>query len=164
MAGRTEAGDRLMAWASSTPDALDALVAAFRAAPGLAGVEVFDGPVVTDSGQQEAVTVGLGDQEDPTAVEGQNAREGLAAAPDREQYTIRCAVIVRDGGGNIAPARRRAYELLGEIGGVLAADQRLGNTVMIAQLGSWSLAQEQDAKGALVTLAFNVDVDAFTRR
>lgn len=154
-----------MAWASSVPGALDALVTALRAAPGLADVTVFDGPVVTASGQQEAVTVGdIGDPEDPTAVEGQNAREGLAPAPDREQYTIRCAVIVRVGGGDASAARHRAYQLLGEIGGVLAGDQRLGGAVMIAQLGSWSLAQGQDGKGALVTLAFNVDVDAFTGR
>lgn len=153
-----------MAWASSVPGALDALVAALRAAPGLADVMVFDGPVVTDSGQLEAVTVGVGDQEDPTAVEGQNARDGLAAAPDREQYTIRCAVIVRTGTGDISPARRRAYQLLGEIGGVLAADQRLGGAVMIAQLGSWTLSQEQAGTGAQATLSFNVDVDSFSRR
>jgi hypothetical protein len=153
-----------MAWGSSVPGALDALVATLSAAPGLTGVTVADGPVVTGSGQQEAVTVGLGDPEDPTAVEGQNAREGLAASPDREQYGIRCAVIVRDGSGDTPAARRRAYQLLGEIGEVLAADQRLGGAVMVAQLGSWTLAQDQDGKGAIVTLAFTVEVDAFTRR
>lgn len=153
-----------MAWASTVPDALDALVAAFRGAPGLADVAVFDGPVVTGSGQQEAVTVGIGDQEDPTAIEGQNDREGLAATPDREQYGIRCAVIVRKGVGDISAARRRAYQLLGEIGGLLAADPRLGGTVMRAQLGASNLAQEQDGKGALASLTFTVEVDAYTRR
>lgn len=154
----------MAAWTSSVPDALDALVAALQAAPGLAGVAIFDGPVVTASGQLEAVMVGLGDQEDPTAVEGQNTREGLAAAPDREQYGIRCAAIVCDPGGDISAARRRAYQLLGVVGGVLAADQRLGGTVMIAQLGSSTLSQDQDETGALATIAFTVEVDAFSRR
>lgn len=154
-----------MAWMSTIPDAVDALVAAFRAAPGLSGVKVFDGPVVTASGQMEAVTVGdVGDQEDPTAVEGQNTREGLAATRDREQYTIRCAVLVLNGAGDASAARRRAYQLLGEIGEVLAADQRLGGAVMIAQLGSSTLSQDQDETGATATVAFNVEVDAFTRR
>jgi hypothetical protein len=165
VARRTEAGERLMAWMSTVPDALDALVAAFRGAPGLADVTVFDGPTVTASAQQEAITVGDdGDQEDPTAVEGQNTREGLAAAPDREQYGIRCAVIVQDGSGNISAARRRAYQLLGEVGDVLAADQRLGGAVMMAQLGASTLAQGQDEDGATATISFNIEVDAFSRR
>ncbi|MFI0718919.1 hypothetical protein [Streptomyces sp. NPDC021224] len=153
-----------MAWASTVPDALDALVAVFRSAPGLAGVTVFDGPVVTGSGQMEAVTVGVGDEEDPTAVEAQNAREGLAPSPDREQYTIRCAVLVLNATGDMGAARRRAYQMLGEIGGVLAADQRLGGAVMTARLGSSTLVQAQDETGAAATVTFSVEVDAFTRR
>ncbi|MFI0897068.1 hypothetical protein [Streptomyces sp. NPDC020983] len=153
-----------MVWQSTVPDALDALVAALRAAPGLADVTVFDGPVVTASGQVEAITVGAGDEEDPTAVEGQNAREGLAPMPDREQYTIRCAALVLNGAGNMPAARRRVYQLLGEVGGVLAADQRLGGVVMMARLGTSTLTQVQDETGAAATVAFAVEIDAFTRR
>jgi hypothetical protein len=162
MARRAEAGVRLMAWGSTVPAAVDALVALLRTASGLEGVKVFDGPGVTGSSQTEAVMVGVGANEDPTAVDGRQDREGLSTARDREQYEIRCALAVVNGSGDISAARRRAYELLGVVGGVLASDQRLGGAVLNAQLGSAAFTQDQTEQGAEAVISFTVDVDAFT--
>lgn len=152
-----------MAWGSTVPDVVDALVVAFRGAPDLVGVRVFDGPDTDASSQTEALLVGLGSEEDPTAVDGHSSREGLSNARDREQYGVRCVLIVLNGSGKIAVARRRAYALLGAVGGLLAADQRLGGAVMTAQLGTHSYSQDQTEQGAHAVIAFTVDVDAFTR-
>lgn len=152
-------------WASSVPDALDALVAAFRAAPGLEGVRVFDGPVVTQAAPMEALCVGFsGDPTEPAAAQVESAREGLSVARSREQYPVQCAASVLNGKGDISAARRRAYELYAVAGAVLAADPTLGRTVLSAQPGGGSLVQDQTPDGAVVTVAFAVDIDAFTRR
>lgn len=152
-----------MVWGSSIPVAIDALVPLLQLAPELEGVKVFDGPFVSGSSQLETIEVGVGGSDDPTAVDGQSSREGLSAARDHEQYGIRCVLIVLNGSGNIAVARRRAYDLLGAVGGVLAANPRLGG-VMKAELGTHSFSQDQTEQGAEAIIAFTVDIDAFTRR
>lgn len=155
-----------MSWTSSVPNAIDALVQAFTTTPELDGVAVYDGPVVTQAGKLEAITVGFNGDETPgaSAVDGQSSREGLAIGRDREQYTIQCSASVLNGSGDISAARRRAYELYGLVGGVLAADQRLGGAVMTTQLGAARLVQDQTADGAVATVEFGIDCDAFTRR
>jgi hypothetical protein len=151
-----------MAWGSTVPAALDALVVLFQQE--LPGVTVFDGPDTSGSSQDEALLVGVGDSSDPTAVDGHSTREGLAVARDREQYAVRCALIVLNGSGDIAAARRRAYDLLGAVGGVLAADTRLGGTVMTAQIGTQTFSQQQTQQGAEAVIAFTVEIDAYSRR
>ena len=154
-----------MAWASTVPGVLDALVAAFQATPGLEGVRVFDGPVVSQAAPKEALCVGFsGDPTEPAVVQGQMQREGMVAAPSREQYSVQCAASVLNGSGDISAARRRAYELFAAAGAALAVDPTLGRTVLSAQPGAATLAQDQTTDGALATVAFAVDVDAFTVR
>lgn len=152
-----------MAWTSTTPEAIDNLMGALRAAPELSGVAVIDGPTVSGQTIMEAVTVGYVGPEDNTSVEGSLAGEGLAVAPSRERYTIRCACWVLDGAGRIGTARRRAYDLLSAAGGALAADHTLSGLVLRASIGDVALAQEQTSKGAAATVAFSVDIDAFTQ-
>lgn len=152
-----------MAWGSTVPVAVDALIVVLRGAPDLAGVRIFDGPDTDASSQVEALLVGLGSEDDPTAVDGQSSREGLSTRRDHEQYGIRCVLIVLNGSGDITAARRRAFDLLGAVGGALAADQSLGGAVMTARLGTYSYSQDQDEQGARAVLAFTVDVDAYTR-
>lgn len=153
-----------MAWASTVPAAMTALLAAFRAAPGLAGTDVRDGPVVTASAASEVVIVGwYGQMTDELAVEGALAMEGLAAEPDREQYVIRCAILAGSGDGNMTAARTRAYELAAACGAAVAADRTLGGAVMSAYVTSQSLRQEQrQSGGAVATVEFGVGCDAYT--
>lgn len=153
-----------MAWGSTLPAAMDALLQRFATAPELDGVKVYDGPVIDGSSALEALTVGYAGEDEPTAADGQSAREGLGADRSHEEYTVRCAIEVLNGSDDAPAARRRAFELLGVVGGVLAADPRLGGAVMSAQVGTWTLAQAQTPQGAFVTLPFEIDVDAYTRR
>jgi len=153
------------AWAPTAPAAILGLVAAFGREPGLAGVEIHDGPAVTASAALEAVIVGwYGIKGDALAVEAEITSAGLTAHPGREVYAILCAVMVRDGSGDIAAARARAYALVSSCGSAIANDQKLGGAVMLARLGRVSLAQSQDPQGALAVIEFTVPCDAFTGR
>jgi hypothetical protein len=163
-----------MGWASTVPAALAGLVAAFRAAPGLDGVLILDGPEVTAAPVPEAITVGFTGQRMshtgayPEAAsvdaEGDTALAGMALSGQEETYTVHNMVAVRDGSTDIAAARIRAYELLAACGAALTADKTLGGAVAMARITTSSLTQDQTQRGALATIMFDVAVNAYTRR
>lgn len=154
-----------MSWASTVPTAITGLVEALRAVPDLAGI-VHDGPEMSNGSATEYIAVGFlgANAEDDTAVEGNLAIEGMATSPNRETYTVRCSAQAVDGGTDITAARGRVYDLLAQVGAGLAADTTLGGAVMQASIGDVSLAQTQDSRGAVATLAFGVDCAAYTVR
>ena len=153
-----------MAWGSSVPAVLTALVQRLQTAPDLAGVTVWDGPVMDGSQPLAAITVGLTGDGEALAVEGQDAREGLGASRSREQYTVHCLLEVRNGSENLTAARTRVFALLAAVAGVLAASPRLDGAAASVQPGSWSYSQAQDSSGVLATIALGVDVEAYTTR
>ena len=157
-----------MAYSSSVPAAIAALVADFRASAALggAGVLVLDGPSLTAPGGQEAVAVGYaGDaaQAQP-AVTGTAVPEGLGVLPDRERYAVTCVIEVVDPGGDMTAARTRAYALHAACGAAVAADHTLGGAVLNAWPGFGTLYPQQTTGGALARVVFPVGVDAYTGR
>lgn len=153
-----------MPWSSRVPDALDAIVDAFKVAPEFDGVTVWDGPEVSKASPQEMLTVGFTGDDNDNDVESTSLPEGLAASPDRESFTVRCAAAVLKGSTEMRAARRRAYELYSAAGAVLARDPGLGGTVLRARLGSHTFKQVQSDRGAQALVIFGIDVDAYTRR
>jgi hypothetical protein len=151
-----------MAWASKLPAAMDALVAAFTAWPGLDGVTVRDGPSTSQAAVQEIVSVGYTGGESGTDAESTLMTEGLGGVVDREQFLIRCATAVLVGGDGVAGARRRAYELLAEAGAAIAADRQLGGSVMRAMIAAHAFTMEQTNKGAQAVVLFEVSCDAYS--
>jgi hypothetical protein len=150
-------------WSSQVPDAITALLAAFRAAPALAGTEVRDGPVVTGSAALETVLVGWNGQPDGAlAADAAVNPEVFGDADDRELFTIRCAALVLNGQNDMAAARARAYALLAACGAVVRADRRLGGTVSDSHIGTHTLRQDQRPDGAVATVAFTVACDTYT--
>lgn len=151
-----------MAWSSTVPAALAAILELFKSAD-LGDAEVFDGPEVTGSSAKQVVVVGWYTQESDTlAADGAVTMEGLAGDPDREQYVIRCAALVLDGGGDLAAARARAYELAAACGALIAANRTLGGLVLRAGVTSQALRQDQPQGGARAIVEFGVGVDAYT--
>lgn len=150
-------------WGSSVPDAVDGLVAVLKQAD-LDDCDVIDGLAVGGSSRTAALTVGAGSDDDPTAVDGSSAREGLGGGRDREQYGIRCVLEVSNGSGDLPATRRRAYALMGTAGDALAANQTLNGAVLMASLGVHGFSQDQDERGAIAIIAFTVDIDAFSKR
>ncbi|MFF2383765.1 hypothetical protein [Streptomyces sp. NPDC058108] len=153
-----------MAWTSKLPGAMDALVVAFTAWPGLNGVTVRDGPSTSQASVQEIVSVGYTGGENDTDAEATLMTEGLGGVVDRELFVIRCATAVLVGGDGVSGARQRAYELLGEAGAAIAADRQLGGNVMRAMISSHSLTMDQTAKGAQAIVTFEVSCDAYSGR
>lgn len=155
-----------MTYSSSVPAAITALLAAFNASTALggAGVLVRDGPQLAATSTVEAVAVGYSTPQNPVAVTGTTVPEGQGTGPDRERYAITCTAEVIDPGGDIAAARTRAYALHAACGAAIAADHRLGGTVLRAVPGMGSLTQQQTTRGALARIVFPVQVDAYTTR
>ena len=153
----------MTAWSSQVPDAITALLAAFRAAPALSGTEVRDGPVVAASAALEAVLVGWnGQSTDTLAADASVNPEVFGDADDREQFSIRCAAMVLNGQADLAAARNRAYALHAACGAAVRADRRLGGTVLDSHMGPHSLRQTQTPDGTVATVTFTVACDTFT--
>jgi hypothetical protein len=153
-----------MAWASTVPAAITGLMAQFTLAGGLAGVDIRDGPALGNEAATEVLSVGWQGDTEGAAVTNEPTAEGLAAAPDRERYSVHCAVAVLDGGADVATARARAYEIQAAAGAAILEDQTLGGAVMNAMTGATHLRQQQGEHGVTVTVLFDVDCDAFTGR
>jgi hypothetical protein len=153
-----------MAWTSSIPDTVDALVDAFKLAPEFEGVTVWDGPEVSKAAPKEMLSVAFTGDDNDSDVEATSSAEGLGGQRDRETFTVRCAVAVLTGSTDMRAARRRAYELYSADGAVLARDPSLNKNVMRARLGSHTVKQMQTDRGAQALLVFGIDCDAFTRR
>jgi hypothetical protein len=143
---------------------MDALVAAFNAAPELAGVTVRDGPSTSQATVREVISVGYTGTEGESDAESQLMTEGLGGSSDREQFTIRCAAAALRGTTDLPAARRRAYELLSAAGAAIARDRTLGGAVMRAMVGSHSLTQGQTSDGAQAVVVFEVSCDAYSGR
>lgn len=153
----------MAAWSSQVPDAITALLAAFRAAPALAGTDVRDGPVVTASAALETVLVGwTGQPGDTLAATATVNPEVLGDADDRELFSIRCAALVLDGENDMAAARTRAYALHAACGAVVRGNRSLSGTVGDSHMGPHSLLQEPRPDGAVATVRFTVACDTFT--
>ena len=152
-----------MAWTSRLPAAMDALVAAFNAAPELAGVTVRDGPSASQATVREVISVGYTGAEGESDADSQLTTEGLGD-PSREQFSIRCAAAALRGTTDLPAARQRAYELLSAAGAAIAQDRTLGGAVMRALVGSHSLTQGQTADGAQAVVVFEVSCDAYSGR
>ncbi|QTD96971.1 hypothetical protein [Streptomyces cyanogenus] len=151
-----------MPWSSKVPAAIEGLVVAFAAWPGLAKVKILDGPTTSQQTLQEVLTVGWTGGEDDSDAESTLLTEGLGGAADREQFTIRCAAAVLRGTDDLSGARRRAYELLTEAGAAIAQDRRLRGAVMRAMVASHSLSQELTQQGAQAVVVFEVSCDAYS--
>lgn len=150
-------------WVSSVPEAIDALVATLKAFPGLADVEVDDGPAVTSSGRMEAIVVGFEDEAgEIPAVESQTDLAGPVMNPAKETFTL--GVLIEVVNNQLPRARTRVYQLLANVISALAADKTLGGAVMSARVSSHVLRQQAGKGGKRARLAVTVDCDGWTRR
>ena len=150
-----------MSWGSTAPAALAAIGAAVTAAVSDATVRV--GPIISDEALPVVVTIGYQDQDSPV-FEGEFTGEGMGALPDREKYGINSLITVTNGDGDFQAAQTQAFTVLGEVGAVLAANQRIADTLS-ASLGPWTLdLQGVEGIGAIAYLHFVISIDAFTTR
>lgn len=142
---------------SSIPAVIDALVAAFRAAPSLSDVEVDDGPLVSDGTAPDRVCVGFDGDPEGTfeAAVSEEAFNDLYGTRG-ERIEVPCAVIVSRGDTDVREARDRAFQILATVRDLFLADPTLAGPQTQTAVGSTRLTQVQTQNGIEVRLALSV--------
>ena len=148
-----------MSWSSTVPLAMTALVTRFSVIP-LNG-EVRDGPQLGDSAAREVITVGYIGPEDDTATDVALTKADLGAG-QQEAYQIHCAIAVQAGDEDVAATRTRAFEIFSACGAVVQNNGTLGGVVASADMGSWTLRQDETTGGMYCRIRFDVEITGFT--
>jgi hypothetical protein len=141
---------------------LSALVAACEAAPAFSGVEVRDGPIVSDSSATERLFIGSTLDDPSIAIEATLVVDSLPGIIDIWQFAIPCVMECWSGDtSDIVTKRARAIDLYRTVGTLIkpTAQQITLNVpgLSYAQLGAWTLHQSQTTKGLYVGVAFRVE-------
>lgn len=113
---------------SRVPALIDNFLAALNAASGLAGVQIVDGPEISNSAATEWVIVGF-DGDDEGEYEAASTTQtwaGLGAKAKNEAIDVTCAVVVRKGSTVVKPLRDRVFEIFAEVEAAVRADPALG--------------------------------------
>lgn len=144
---------------SRIPAAIDALVTLFDTVEDL---KVYDGAFLTGEEPAERVYVGYdGDPDsDFSAASGDQDWAGSVGTGRRDEvFAITCAVLVRNGAGNIKAARTAAYDVLAQLSTKLRDDPSLGfPPPSTAQMQNQRLNQYQARTGVEVRIMFDVVV------
>src|SRR5215470_17872349 len=144
---------------SRVPELIDNLVAALQAAPGLDGVQVVDGPLVSSSAAREWVFVGYdGDPEgEMQAASASQEWAGLGAKAKNEIIALNCCVMVLDGSTEVKPARDRAFAVFGDVESVARSDVALGlPPPTVCSIAEHSFYAEQTTDGLRGRLPFTI--------
>jgi hypothetical protein len=142
---------------SKIPAAIDAIVAALKAA----GLQVWDGPVLTGD-YEDAVFIGYDAY--PDVVEQRSAGStqtwaGLGQRARDEDIVISCAVVTLTGDTDTTwkPARDKAFAMLETVGQVLRNDPSLGlPPPSVAELEPGDYFEETSPAGYQCRIAFQI--------
>lgn len=148
-----------MATTSTAPAAITALVALWKARPGLSGVDVHDGQPMSQS-SADYICVGHDPADPLTAVEGGQVPASLGNRARTETYDVLCSLASTSGATDMAERRARAMALFAEVEAAVRADVTLSGAVMTAQVGTYSLIQEQTNQGSAAGLRFRITCTA----
>ncbi|UPT41772.1 MULTISPECIES: hypothetical protein [Streptomyces] len=146
---------------SAAPAAIDALLAILRAAPGLEGVAVVDGPSTINFTEKDRIYVGWAEGADQAA-EIQQSFANAGARRRNEDAVISCYAESRGGDKDMRLRRNRVFELLAEVEnalrGTAAAPEAptLNGAVLWSELSTGSLSQAQTGSGPMASLDFTV--------
>lgn len=144
---------------SKVPAAIDGLLALVTAlqATTLAGVDIFDGPKLTDSQTGKRLFVGY-DIEGIAAHGAQDWASIPAASKSRgENMTIRCVAESMSGQTDMKGRRDEAFAIVAAVEGAIKGDPTLGGAVTYANcLAEVEVRQPQTPQGAVCTVFFGV--------
>lgn len=147
---------------SAVPAAINALLTMWRALPGLADVQVIDGPPTGDQSDADYIAVGWQPETNDLAAEALQSFASAGARTRDEDFTIACWIDTWTGDTDVAARRTRAYELFALIEDSLRATSAapqaptLLGTVLFSQLTGSVLRQANTDQGVRVGIAFTV--------
>ena len=148
-----------MTASSRVPALIDAFLAALGAASGLDGVQVVDGPLVSDSAEAEQVFVGYdGDPEgDYTTAQTTQQWAGIGAKAKNEDIILTGAVLVRQGATEVKPCRDRTFAIFAAVEAAVRANVSLGlPTPTVCSLTEHTFHTEQPGSGIQGRLPFTL--------
>lgn len=146
---------------SAVPRAIAALLTILRAAPGLSGVEVIDGPPARDMSDQDLLAIGWSPDGDQAA-ETQQDFASAGARTRNEDFVITSWIDTWSGDSDMSVCRLRAFELLAVIEDAIRATgpnpdaPTLGGAVLWAHLTHGVLHQSSTDQGMRAGLGFSV--------
>lgn len=148
---------------SRVPEVLDALTTRLQADVELAGVQVVDGPAVTETSSPDWLIVGYDADQDGDFQAAQAVGGWTSLATGREeQFQVTVAAIAGRGDTDVRAARTRAYEIGHRVDELLAADPGIGLPSLEAAVEATTLQQTQTGQGVQVRLLLTVAGRAFT--
>ncbi|AGP56185.1 hypothetical protein [Streptomyces rapamycinicus] len=146
---------------SRVPASIEALLAIWRAAPGLAGVQILDGPPTGDQANADYLTVGWSPTSE-LAVEFAQEFNAAGARTRDEEFSILCFLDTWTGDTDVAARRARAFELLAVCEETIRASNSnptaptLNGAVLWAEIASGSLMQTNTDQGVRAAIPFVV--------
>ncbi|MGD6761354.1 hypothetical protein ACOKM5_20685 [Streptomyces sp. BH097] len=150
---------------SAVPGAITALLEILRAAPGMTGVDVVDGPPLGDQADQDLVAVGWSPNGDQAVEIAQNFNAAGARSRD-EDFSITGWIDSWAGDLEVAVVRARVFELFGVIEQAVRASgpnptaPTLNGAVLWAHLTRGLLRQALTEQGVKASLEFTVSCRA----
>jgi hypothetical protein len=145
---------------TTVPALLDALVAALAPLPGLAGVNVFSGPIA-DPKEEGVEFIKLGTDEIEAEYTYRIGTPMQIATEEYEVPGVLLGVVSGTGETGIKAARDRAYALLGEVHDYLKANDTVGGAVRDARIVRHRAKQFiYDDKQRCTEIAFWIRVQA----
>lgn len=148
---------------SAVPAAVDALLAILRAAAGLSGVSILDGPPVTGGDITDPDLLFVGWQPGSEAAASLTQSFNAAGARTRdESFEVACYAEARSGDTDMAARRTRAFVIVAEVETAIRATvaapalPTLSGTVLWAHLTTGNLVQVQTDKGSVAGVLFTI--------
>lgn len=126
-------------------------------APGLEGVQVFDGPPLGDLEIGDALALGTSMFMDLPAVATEHVGYGGRRT---DSFLISGLLQSSTGEVNLAIPRGRAYELLAVFRALIAANLDLGGSCDWARMARHTYRAAQTSSGAIALIEFAIRVDA----
>lgn len=149
--------------ASRVPELIDALVSRWRAAEGLAGVEVTDGPQVTDSAALDWVLVGFDGDAGGDYIAASASQDWSGMSTRRgERIALTVGVVAARGDTDVKAARDRVYALARVLEDDLRANPAVGLVSAQVAVESSVLRQEQTQAGVQARLLLTLGCDGFS--
>lgn len=150
---------------STVPAVIKALVTLAESTIIADDFAVSDGhPMPPKDGTPNILCIGFTGVPGEESVTSTRTREQMTTSPDRESYQITCVSSSWKGHEqNMSAVRETAYGMVDILNYQIMLDHTLGGLVMRARIFSDALAEEQTSMGAVSTVRFIVNIEAYTR-
>ena len=140
------------------------IITAFKAAPSLADVVIYDGIEIDETFPGDFIAVGHdgSDEGDVQAVDIRQSYDQLGAKKMFEDGLINCVLVTQDGTSDITARRVRAFALLSAVDTVIRTDPSFSSACLYSGLENHATQYRLTNAGAAVVITFTIAYRART--